>query len=169
MAVSDRIAVMNYGEVQQVGSPRELYQHPENLFVATFIGKTNILDAELIFENNKSSLILQSGQKIDLNNTINGFRKEQNVRVSIRPEEFVINDESGLDAVIESAVFLGLNTHYTVHLKSGEQIEVIMESTISNSIEMGKKIKLRVKEDRINIFDSTGKINLQNNKSDKVS
>ena len=48
MAVSDRIAVMNHGDIQQIGTPKVLYQRPANLFVATFIGHTNVLDGKLI-------------------------------------------------------------------------------------------------------------------------
>ncbi|MBR5796308.1 MAG: ABC transporter ATP-binding protein, partial [Erysipelotrichaceae bacterium] len=47
MAVSDRIAVMNNGDIQHIGTPKDLYQRPANLFVATFIGRTNVIDGKL--------------------------------------------------------------------------------------------------------------------------
>ena len=50
MAVSDRIAVMSKGDIQQVGTPKDIYQRPANLFVATFIGRSNVLDGELRME-----------------------------------------------------------------------------------------------------------------------
>ena len=50
MAVSDRIAVINKGDIQQVGTPKDIYQRPANLFVATFIGRSNVLDGELRME-----------------------------------------------------------------------------------------------------------------------
>ena len=58
MAVSDRIAVMNHGDIQQIGTPKVLYQRPTNLFVATFIGHTNVLDGKLCIKNNKAYLQL---------------------------------------------------------------------------------------------------------------
>ena len=61
MAVSDRIAVMNFGEIQQIGTPKILYQRPANLFVATFIGRTNVVDAELVMKGNDAYLKLPGG------------------------------------------------------------------------------------------------------------
>ena len=57
MAVSDRIAVMNLGDIQQIGTPKVLYQRPANLFVATFIGRTNIINANLKVEDGKAMLV----------------------------------------------------------------------------------------------------------------
>ena len=56
MAVSDRIAVMNTGVIQHVGTPKDIYQRPANLFVATFIGRSNVLDGELRMEDGKPVL-----------------------------------------------------------------------------------------------------------------
>ena len=64
MAVSDRIAVMNAGDIQQIGTPKVLYQRPANLFVATFIGHTNVIDATLTNEGGKAYLTLPGGYKV---------------------------------------------------------------------------------------------------------
>ncbi|HTN63607.1 MAG TPA: ABC transporter ATP-binding protein, partial [Devosia sp.] len=66
MAVSDRIAVMNLGVVQQVGSPAEIYCYPANRFVAEFIGKTNLLDRELQFRDGATLIDLGDGVVIDI-------------------------------------------------------------------------------------------------------
>ena len=60
MAVSDRIAVMNNGDIQHIGTPKDLYQRPANLFVATFIGRTNVIDGNLVVEDGNSSSVRSS-------------------------------------------------------------------------------------------------------------
>lgn len=121
MAVSDRIAVMKDGEIQHLGQPKDIYQRPANLFVATFIGKTNVLNGNL----NGSILKVAGKYDITLNN-IKDKNIKGNVVISIRPEEFVIDEsqiKDGIKAFIDSSVFLGLNTHYFAHLESGEKLK----------------------------------------------
>ena len=158
MAVSDRIAVMDGGVIQQIGRPRDLYQRPENLFVATFIGRTNVLDAKLECAGGKGTLTFADGHAVQLDN-IDPAAVSQAVKVSVRPEEFVIQRDAsapGVSATVDDSVFLGLNTHYFVHLDSGEKVEIVMESEIENSVPKGTAIKLAVKTHKINVFTADG-------------
>ncbi len=158
MAVSDRIAVMDGGVIQQIGRPRDLYQRPENLFVATFIGRTNVLDAKLECAGGKGTLTFADGHAVQLDN-IDPEAVSQAVKVSVRPEEFVIQRDAsapGVSATVDDSVFLGLNTHYFVHLDSGEKVEIVMESEIENSVPKGTAIKLAVKTHKINVFTADG-------------
>ena len=162
MAVSDRIAVMNAGEIQQIGTPKILYQRPANLFVATFIGHTNVIDAEIEMNGNDAMLVLPSGYKVKLETIRDEMKKNQKVKASIRPEELVVdpNSKEGIKAVIDDAVFLGLNTHYFVHFEDGEKAEIIQESKIDSIIEKGKEIYLTVKTEKINVFTEDGSENI---------
>ena len=162
MAVSDRIAVMNHGDIQQIGTPKVLYQRPANLFVATFIGHTNVLDGKLVVKDGKAYLQLANGYEVLMNTIQDSEIKEQDVKVSIRPEELVVNkdNQEGLKAIVDDAVFLGLNTHYFAHLVDGKKIEIIQESQIDSMIEKGTEISLSVKTEKINIFDNEGNHNL---------
>src|SRR5699024_159655 len=92
MAVSDRIAVMNHGEIQHVGTPQNIYQRPSNIFVATFIGRTNILDGRLVSNANGFDLEIGKKYRENVDNLIISREIEDNfpVEVSIRPEEFII-------------------------------------------------------------------------------
>ena len=158
MAVSDRIAVMDGGVIQQIGRPRDLYQRPENLFVATFIGRTNVLDAKLECAGGKGTLTFADGHAVQLDN-IDPEAASQAVKVSVRPEEFVIQRDAsapGVSATVDDSVFLGLNTHYFVHLDSGEKVEIVMESEIESSVPKGTAIKLAVKTHKINVFTADG-------------
>ena len=158
MAVSDRIAVMKDGEIQHLGQPKDIYQRPANLFVATFIGKTNVLNGIL----NNSVLKIAGKYDVSLNN-IKDKNVKGNVVISIRPEEFVIDEnqaKDGIKAFIDSSVFLGLNTHYFAHLESGEKIEIVQESKIDSIIPKGTEVYLKVKQDKINIFTEDGSRNI---------
>ena len=163
MAVSDRIAVINKGDIQQVGTPKDIYQRPANLFVATFIGRSNVLDGELRMENGKPVLHFHAGASITLDNVRAEECKNQPVKISVRPEEFILDastDATGLKATVDSSVFLGLNTHYFAHTDDGDKIEIIQESQIDSIIPDGTVVRLGVKTEKINVFDAEGKQNL---------
>ncbi|GAB6169808.1 ABC transporter ATP-binding protein [Clostridium carnis] len=160
MAISDRIAVMKQGVIQHVGTPQEIYQRPANLFVASFIGGTNVLERKIILKNNKAYIKFNDKYVEEMDNLFLKGDKEINAKISVRPEEFIISkDNNGLKATVTSSVFLGLNTHYFVELESGEKIEIIQESTIEKIIKPGTKIGLTVKKDKINVFDEEGNTN----------
>ncbi len=162
MAVSDRIAVMNAGVIQQVGTPKILYQRPANLFVATFIGRSNVLDCHLEVENGKAMLVLPGNYKVEMKNILAEEMYSRPVKASIRPEELIVEKDAteGIKAYVDDAVFLGLNTHYFVHFDDGEKAEIIQESLIDSIIEKGTEIYLGVKTEKVNIFDEKGEKNL---------
>ena len=163
MAVSDRIAVMNAGVIQHVGTPKNIYQRPANLFVSTFIGRSNIINGKLEVEGGKCWLVAPSGYKAELTNVLPEYQQSQDVIMSIRPEEFLLSrdaDGEGITATVDDCVFLGLMTHYFVHLESGEEAEIIQESSIDSIIEPGTKIKLTLNTDKVNIFTADGEHNM---------
>ena len=157
MTISDHIAVMNLGEIQQVGSPKELYHKPHNEFVANFIGKTNLIDAKIIKENNKTFLQIDE-YKLELQEY--DHVEPQDVRVSIRPEEF-IKDESGvIEATVDDSVYLGSSVNYLLNTNFAERIEVTEESTFEENLKPGDVIHLTVNTSKINIFTVDGTQNL---------
>jgi iron(III) transport system ATP-binding protein len=168
MAISDRIAVMKDGVIQHIGKPKDIYQRPANLFVATFIGRTNLLEARLVVEGGESKLRFPGGYEVKLGNVRAEFMQDRNVIASIRPEEFVISTESnaGLRTIVDSSVFLGLNTHYFVHLDTSQQVEIIQESKIDEIIPGGSEIYLTVKPEKINVFSQDGARNFLEGVSD---
>ncbi len=170
MAVSDRIAVMNLGVIQHIGTPKDIYQRPANLFVANFIGRTNIINAKLVVENDVAKLVFADGYEIVMDNILPEEKKSQDVVVTIRPEEVVINNEEGINAKVSESVFLGLNTHYYVlsdtvrcvqsEEKDDNRIELIQESQIDDIIPDGTDVKLKLKAEKINIFTADGSKNI---------
>ena len=163
MAVSDRIAVINAGVVQQIGTPKDLYQRPANLIVSTFIGRSNIMKGKLEIRGGKAYLNTLSGYNAELPTVSPEYRKEQDVIISVRPEELLLNrdeNEDGIKAEIKDAVFLGLNTHYFVRFENGEEADVIRESTIEDNLKPGAKVSLSVNTDKVNVFTADGGTNI---------
>ena len=163
MAVSDRIAVMNGGVIQHVGTPKSIYQRPANLFVATFIGRSNIMEGSIVSaENGRAVVELPTGYRVTFDSVAAEHLKEQPVKLCARPEELIVepDGQEGLDAVVDDCVFLGLNTHYFVHLATGEKAEIIQESTIDSVIEPGTRVRLRLNTRKANLFSEDGEVNL---------
>lgn len=162
MAVSDRIAVMNAGVIQHIGTPKSIYQRPANLFVATFIGRSNVIKGKLVVENGKIYLETLSGYRAEIHTVRPEQQKNQDITMSVRPEEFLLDRDSteGISAIVDDCVFLGLNTHYFVHLSSGEEVEIIQESSIDSIIEPGSEIKLKINTDKVNLFTADGEENI---------
>ena len=162
MAVSDRIAAMNAGVIQHVGKPKSIYQRPANLFVATFIGRSNVIKGKLVVDGGKTYLETLSGYRAEIHTVRPEQQKEQEITLSVRPEEFLLDRDSteGISAIVDDCVFLGLNTHYFVHLSSGEEVEIIQESSIDSIIEPGSEIKLKINTDKVNLFTADGEENI---------
>ena len=162
MAVSDRIAVMNAGVIQHVGTPKSIYQRPANLFVATFIGRSNVIKGKLVVDGGKTFLETLSGYRAEIKTVRPEQQKAQDIVLSVRPEEFLLDRDSteGISAVVDDCVFLGLNTHYFVHLSSGEEVEIIQESSIDSIIEPGSEIKLKINTEKVNLFTADGSENI---------
>lgn len=161
LAVSDRIAVMNGGVIQQIDTPKNIYQRPANLFVSTFIGLSNILPGTVAVRDGRPFVQMQD-YAVSMEELNGEVRDGQNVKVSVRPEEFIINraEESGIPGTVKSSVFLGITTHYFVELESGQEIEVIQNSDIFDIIPDGAKIRLAVQPQKINVYTEDGEKNL---------
>jgi len=170
MAVSDRIAVMNAGDIQHIGKPKDIYQRPSNLFVASFIGRTNLLNAKLKVDGGLCFIEFADGYRVKMDNVKPSEQHEQDVIVAVRPEELVINKQEGIRAKVDYSIFLGLNTHYYVlsdkvrciHTedKEDDRLEIIQESQIDSIIPNGEEIYLKIKNEKVNVFKADGSANL---------
>src|SRR6266481_1192824 len=127
LAMSDRIAVMNGGRVEQIGSPREIYEHPETAFVADFIGSLNALDFR-VDELVGGYAVMRAGEAERIVVPIgSGARAGNSLRIAVRPERVQIgpSDEAGLDGgsrltgTIDEVVYLGMYTQFHVDTRAG--------------------------------------------------
>lgn len=157
MAISDRIAVMKDGVIHQCSSPHDIYMRPTDTFVATFIGKSNMLNGKLHWNGDVAELEMTGGYKVPVKSVDTSKKMEGDVLVSCRPEELVICEdanEQGISAKILDGIFLGLNTRYFIELEDGERAEIIQESDVDVMLPVGTKINLKANTAKINIFDA---------------
>ena len=150
LAISDRIAVMNDGVIQQIGTPKHIYQRPANEFVSTFIGLSNLLDAEC----SDNTLIFGDEYRVPVKTLREGASGK--VHVAVRPEEFIIHTDGtpGIPATVTSSVFLGMTQHYFMSLPDGKEIEVVENSDLTDIIPDGTKVTLEIMPMKVNVFDA---------------
>ena len=159
LAISDRIAVMDKGVIQQVSDPQRLYQRPANLFVANFIGKSNCIDAKYVSPGNE--IIMEDGYSEVMDNIDSKASGYPAVKVSVRPEEFLVcHDGPGISAVVADSIFLGSTTHYIAETSGGNFVEVVQESGNDRLLPKGTSIKLRIKKHKVNVFSPDGNTSL---------
>ena len=135
LTMSDRIVVMNHGVIQQVGSPTDIYNEPENAFVADFIGESNIIDGVML-EDRKVEFCDREFECVD-----SGFGHNIPVDVVIRPEDLrlVYAGDGLLQGVVESIVFKGV--HYEMMVRT-EHFTFTVHSTMAEPV--GKTVGLTV-------------------------
>ena len=144
LTMSNRIAVLEGGRVQQVGSAREIYEAPENKFVADFIGETNLIDVDVSnIEAGKGSCILPGGEKISCS-AAKGARSGPG-HLSVRPERIKISasSKSLLEGTAVRHIYLGTDLHIEVKLNTGGNVTVRMQNSTQIQIpDMGQSVGL---------------------------
>ncbi|WP_282168663.1 ABC transporter ATP-binding protein [Ruegeria atlantica] len=148
MTLADRIVVLEYGKIAQVGTPRELYEHPANLFVAQFIGspKMNVLPCS----TQAGSYTLEYGRSGDF--ALPGVAE----KLGVRPEhiEVVAAGEGQSDGIIEVIEYLGADTFLIVDCGVEEKVTVRLNG--DTDLKPGAKIGLHFPTDKLHFFDENG-------------
>lgn len=171
MTMGDRIVVMKDGVIQQVDSPQNLYKHPQNMFVAGFIGspQMNFIDAEVKSKNGKIFLSLAENE-LDVTDSFaktNEIKEyfNKSVKVGIRPEdvtvdnEFIVkNPDKVLTAKLEVSELMGSESYLYLDY-SGQKLtaRVAADSPANESVELG------ILTDRIHLFDPNSTSNIIKN------
>ncbi len=143
LTMSDTIVVMNQGSIMQTGTPQEIYNKPQNAFVADFIGESNIFDG-----------IMLEDYKVKFGNTVfdcnaTGFAKNEAVDVVVRPEDtrIVSHDDGTLKGVIKNVIFKGV--YYEILIESGS-FRWLVHST--NEIPKGTEVEMCIDPNFIQIM-----------------
>ncbi len=144
LTMSDKVVVMNRGYIQQMGTPEEIYNEPENAFVADFIGDSNIVDGTML-EDRVVRICGKIFPCID-----EGFGKNKPVDVVIRPEDIIIGKPGSgiMDGVVTSNVFIGV--HYEMCIEAGG-FEWLAQNTVSYPV--GSRISIDVIPENIQIMN----------------
>ena len=145
LTMSDRIAVMSQGRVQQVGSAREIYEAPVNRFVADFIGETNLIEVTVErIEGDWARVILPGGHVIRCAAAGTSPGKHH---LSIRPERLSLAKTGEPVATIERVVYLGTDLQLLTRLTSGEAIQVRLQNSARTEVpDPGTQVALHLEE-----------------------
>ena len=166
MTLGDRIVIMKDGYVQQIGTPREVFHSPANLFVAGFIGapQMNFFHAELCLEDGLY-YVLMDGSRISLSmdkqqKLFDRGVEPQSIILGVRPEHIQISD-TGFSGCAEVSEMMGSNTQIHVRYLDRDVVIVVSdESCFGNSI-MGSEIRFKFQSERLHLFSETTEANLE--------
>lgn len=168
LSISDRIAVMKKGVIQQTASPHTIYTRPYNVFVSTFIGHSNLFHATVRADGSGKAVVFNDGYVMPMDNLSDEVTEGMQVIVSVRPEEFSIQPQGqGLQCRIKNKVFLGkYNTYF---LDFEEKMLVPNQPSIEFSQDLGhaerlldvnETVTLKPNAAKVNVFTADGERNL---------
>ena len=154
LTMSDTIAVMNGGRIQQIGDPKGIYDEPKNAFVADFIGESNIIPGEML-EDDLVRFSDTEFQCVD-----EGFEKNEPVDVVVRPEDVMLvgEDVGMLTGVVESVIFKGV--HYEMIIVSGQYKWKVQSTTMQP---VGTRVGMTIVPYNIHIMHRTDLANVPYN------
>lgn len=170
LTMSDRIAVMNRGRLEQVGTPEEVYNHPETKFVADFIGESNIIEGYIENMTDDSIEVTMESGKAIIHET--GYRMEEMVYLCIRPENLKISTEEKegfrFRGQVKEHIFIGSTNKTMIEMPNGQMLksvtpaedELIPVGTAVNVFwNPGKAVVMRTKEEQIyNVIEQSVEI-----------
>ena len=168
MTLGDRIVIMKDGFVQQIGTPREVFYHPVNLFVAGFIGspRMNLFHADLCLDSGGYYVVL-ANQHVRLSASKQEILRAKSVQpgriiLGIRPEHISVDDlEDSFSGVIELAEMMGSSIH--LHVRFGDEEAVVLLPDSDDSAERaepGHTVHFSFEENRMLLFDPQTEQNL---------
>jgi spermidine/putrescine transport system ATP-binding protein len=164
LAVANLIAVMNYdGKVEQIGSPKEIYEFPETAFVAKFIGTTNLFEAILQISGDTAFANVSGlgNFKISIDKSKKWIIDNNYILLSLRPEKIIItkkefNDfDNKLNGLVTSSIYQGRSTLFNVRLDNKEIIQVFqqnMEHIQKETIKVGDNVNLYWQKDNVTLL-----------------
>ncbi len=149
LTMSDRIAVMSNGNIQQVGTAKDIYIHPKNRFVANFIGESNFLTGEAA----DGALKLATGETI----RVVGLKAGGKITVVVRPEQLRLGAENDgdLKAKVRTLVYFGTDTHCYLSLSDGTEIVARLQSPASGEAGLaeGQLVGIRFADSSVQVVE----------------
>jgi len=146
LTMSDRIAVMSDGKVQQVATPPTLYERPNNRFVADFIGQTNVFSGTVdSVDGDRVTLATASGEKVEASAGEAEVVVGQEAHAAVRPEKVRFGGEGDnvMTVRIHQIVYLGVSTQYIADLPGGEKLVLYQQNTTEEDHpEIGDEVRV---------------------------
>ncbi|WIY04838.1 ABC transporter ATP-binding protein [Amycolatopsis mongoliensis] len=147
LSLADRLVVLRDGEVQQIGTPEEVYAQPVNSYVASFMGYRNLLDVTVTGAAGSSVTVEGAGARL----TGRGSLAEGPAKVAIRPEDFVVGDgaENALDVTVEIVEYHGRELSVSARLASGVPVYFRTDKRLAP----GDTAQIGVPAERVLVFE----------------
>ncbi|MEG5061399.1 ABC transporter ATP-binding protein [Microcoleus sp. A2-C5] len=160
LTMSDRIAVMEGGKLQQVGTPVDIYEYPKTRFVADFIGDSNFLTGQVVERQQGQVVVLVDQELPVLVTTAEDLPAGKVVTLVLRPEKAAIypanyDAENGWPGTVEEAIYLGTDTRYTVRLTAKSSIALRRQNLHRDDLQrhkVGDSVRVAVPPESICIF-----------------
>ncbi|HYE84562.1 MAG TPA: ABC transporter ATP-binding protein [Clostridia bacterium] len=154
MAISDKVVIMNQGNIEQYGSPQEIYYHPRNKFVANFMGKANFINGTIQGKESNGVFVKVGTYSVKVNNP--GWydpKQGEDVTLVIRPEAVKFSGNSeGLAGKIIRATFLGSIAEYDIDILGNSVCVQVYNPQLNNIYEAGTEVSLLLDPDCIRIL-----------------
>jgi len=169
MAIADKIIIMRAGKILQVGTPYELYENPNSIFVANFLGETNFLQGfvlKLFDDETMRVWIRLGGPKLNCRNVRNRFILDDNVVIAFRFEDVYLFpldydfEKSPYDwskmqffrAILESSRFIGDTKRFYLILDNGDRCVSVKPGSFEENFKLGEELIVAVHQDDIHVF-----------------
>ena len=176
MTLGDRIVIMKDGFVQQIGTPRQVFHDPNNLFVAGFIGtpQMNFFHAALCREGDSYHLML-GGRRLEIasekqRRLLSHDVPAQEVTAGIRPEHVLLTEGDGFSGTVEVIEMMGSNTH--LHMRFGEEECVIVVPDGDEPVReftLGERVHFTFHAERIHLFSCETEHNLEHDPDEALA
>ena len=170
MTLGDRIVIMKDGEVQQIGTPQQVFNHPVNVFVAGFIGmpQMNMFDGELIKKDGKFAVRVGKAEIVlsedKQKNLAAGNAHEQRVIVGARPEHISLEEKEGamLEGTVDVSEMMGSSVHLHITAEGRDCIVIVPTlNTETDDLGGGAKVRFTFAPNAIHVFDPETEKNLE--------
>ncbi|MFB3737723.1 MAG: ABC transporter ATP-binding protein [Candidatus Velamenicoccus archaeovorus] len=153
MTMSNRLAVMRHGRIEQIGPPEEVYENPQTEFVAGFLGASNLLDGEMKeHRDGLSTVLLPGGTAVHLPSERADVPPGTAVRVGVRPEKITIASDDGAEppsgwngvtGLLRMSTYIGVSHQYKVEGPSGVELTVWVQNLGAGPVpQPGERVKL---------------------------
>jgi spermidine/putrescine transport system ATP-binding protein len=159
LTMSDRLAVMKDGHIEQVGVPQDVYEDPETLYVADFLGVSNLMEATVVSAGRGACRVAVEGYELDTRGTDRDVTGE--VKIVIRPERIELEEhgspsgQNRIPAMVERVVYAGSEIQVIVRAATGEALQALVQNTGGGiPYEQGTPVQLHLPVDALRVLPS---------------